>query len=109
MDGANKSPKQGFWRAHSAAWKASGLTQQAYCDQEGISYQSFVYQHNRLTGKTKSAPLNFIKAKPELTETKSQSPGLFLVLPNGIRLGINGEVNAVLLQTVLSVAGGMIC
>lgn len=109
MSGENTSPKQGFWREHSAAWKSSGLTQQAYCEQEGISYRSFVYQHNRLTAKSKKAPLNFIKAKPMLAETQSQGTGLFLVLPNGIRLGINGEVNAVLLQTVLNVAGGMRC
>jgi hypothetical protein len=103
------SLKQGFWRAHSEAWKMSGLTQKAYCEQEDISYKSFVYQHNRLTpNQLKNAPINFIKAKPELTEV-SQNTGLILILPNGIRLGINGEVNATLLQTVLSVAGGMEC
>lgn len=109
MSGANISDNQGFWREHSAAWKASGLTQKAYCEQEDISYKIFVYQHNRLTAKSKNAPLNFIKAKPELIETSSQGTGLFLVLPNGIRLGINGEVNSILLQTVLSVAVGITC
>jgi hypothetical protein len=109
MSGSKIMPKQGFWKNHSAAWKESGLTQQAYCEQEGISYQSFVYQHNRLTSKSKTAALNFIKAKPDGFETSSQSSGLFLMLPNGVRIGINGEVNAILLQTVLSIAGGMTC
>ncbi len=109
MSESNTSPKPGFWKGHSEAWKTSGLTQKAYCEQEGISYKSFVYQHNRLTAKSKNVPLNFIKAKPELPEVNSQRAGLFLVLPNGIRLGINGEVNAPLLQVVLSVAGGMTC
>lgn len=109
MSGTNTSGKQGFWKEHSARWKASGLTQKAYCEQENISYKSFVYQHNRLMVKSKKAVLNFIKAKPELTDVTSQAPGLFLVFPNGIRLGINGGVNTALLQTILSVAGGMTC
>ncbi len=40
--------KQGFWKEHSEAWKSSGLTQAAYCAEQGISYQSIVYQHNRI-------------------------------------------------------------
>lgn len=109
MSEINTHIGKGFWKAHSEAWKKSGLTQQAYCDQAGISYQSFIYQHNRLITQSKSTALNFIKAQPELSEVSNQSSGLFLILPNGIRLGINGEVNAVLLQTVLSVAGSMTC
>ncbi len=38
-----KTSGPGFWKEHSEAWKASGLTQEAYCEQEGISYNSFVY------------------------------------------------------------------
>lgn len=109
MIAANKSYKQGFWKDHSAAWKASGLTQQAYCDQAGISYQSFVYQHNRLSGKLKKSVVNFIETRPELTSSGTPVSGLQVLLPNGIRIGISGEVNAGLLQTVLSIAGGIKC
>lgn len=109
MSETNPSGQEGFWKEHSARWKASGLTQKAYCEQEKISYKSFVYQHNRLMVKSKKAVLNFIKAKPELAEANSQVAGLFLVFPNGIRLGINGHVNAALLQTILRVAGGLGC
>lgn len=31
----------GFWRGHSEAWKASGLTQKEYCEQQGISLKNF--------------------------------------------------------------------
>jgi len=110
MNSENKPYKQGFWRNHSESWKASELTQQAYCDQEGISYQSFVYQHNRLgTAKSKTPLVNFIKASPELTTACNQAAGLQLLLPNGIRIGIGTEVNAALLQTVLNVAGATQC
>ncbi len=37
--------------------------QEAYCEQEGISYNSFVYQHNRLTSEPKKTPLHFIESK----------------------------------------------
>jgi hypothetical protein len=109
MSEAKALNKKGFWREHSAAWKLSGLTQAAYCEQKGINYQSFVYQHNRLAGTSKKPSLNFIKTKPELTKTSGPGGGLFLVLPNGIRLGIGDEVKAALLQTVLSVACGITC
>ena len=51
MKASAKTQGQGFWKDHSAAWKASGVTQKAYCEQAGISYRSFVYQHNRLVSQ----------------------------------------------------------
>lgn len=104
-----KTQGQGLWKDHSEAWKVSGLTQQAYCEQEGISYRSFVYQHNRLMSQSKKAPLNFIEAKLESAVISSSVSGLQLILPNGIRIGIGAEINPVLLQTVLSVAGAIQC
>jgi len=106
---ASSTPyKQGFWKEHSESWKTSGLTQQAYCEQEGISYRSFIYQHNRLASKSKKASLKFIEAKPESVAI-SQAAGLQLMLPNGIRIGVGADINPVLLQTVLSVAGAFQC
>lgn len=101
--------KQGFWKGHSAAWKASGLTQQAYCDQQEISYQSFVYQHNRLSTKPRTTPLHFVEAKPDSVAALSQVPGLQLMMPNGIRIGITNELNAALFQTILTIAGSLKC
>lgn len=101
--------KQGFWKEHSAAWKSSGLTQQAYCEQQGISYSSFVYQHNRLIANSRATPVHFVEAKPEPVEIHSQAAGLQLMLPNGIRMGITGEINAALFQTILTIAGELKC
>jgi len=109
MKSSAKTQDQGLWKDHSEAWRASGITQQAYCDQEGISYRSFVYQHNRIMSQSKKVPLNFIEAKPESAFTSSPSSGLLLMLPNGIRIGIGAEINPILLQTVLSVAGAIQC
>ncbi len=68
MSSENKHAyKRGFWREHSdAAWKSSGLTQAEYCQQQGISYQSFVYQHNRMACKAqRTSGMSFLEAKPE--------------------------------------------
>lgn len=109
MNASAKTQEQGLWKKHSEAWRASGLTQQAYCEQEGLSYKSFVYQHNRLMEQSKKVALNFIEAKAEAPIISKPVSGLHLMLPNGIRIGIDAEVNPVLLQTVLHVAGAVSC
>ena len=101
--------KKNFWREHSDAWKASELTQVAYCAQQGISYQSFTYQHKRMAMKSQQSRIGFVEAKPETIALNNQTAGLQLMLPNGIRIGITNEVNPVLLKTVLTIAGGMSC
>ncbi len=108
MNSENKPAyKQGFWKEHSEAWKSSGLTQLAYCTQQGISYQSFIYQHNRMTNKGKRSAMNFVEAKPDAAAVSPQTAGLQLMLPNGIRMGITNDVNPTLLKTILTIAGGM--
>jgi hypothetical protein len=57
---------QGFWKEHSELWKVSGLTQQS-CTREGISYQSFVYRHNRANSKLKKLGLKSGKSRTQFT------------------------------------------
>lgn len=110
MSSENKHAyKQGFWREHSDAWKTSGLTQVAYCAQQGISYQSFVYQHNRMASKAQRSTIGFVEARTNTSTVSNQAAGLQLMLPNGIRIGITNEVNPELLKTVLTIAGGLPC
>jgi hypothetical protein len=101
--------RAGFWREHSEAWKSSGLTQAEYCAQQGISYQSFIYQHNRMSCKVARTPMNFVKGKPEAVASCNPAAGLQLLLPNGVRIGITHEVNPALLKTVLTIAGALSC
>ena len=109
MNEQNKPQGEGFWKEHSESWKVSGLTQQAYCTREGISYQSFVYQHNRANSKLKKAPINFIEAKIKSVAPAQCAFGLHVILPNGIRIGFDGELTAALVQTILSSAGSIPC
>lgn len=109
MNEQNKPYDQGFWKEHSELWKVSGLTQKAYCTREGISYQSFVYQHNRANSKLKKAPINFIEAKIQSISTEKNLSGLHVLLPNGVRIGFEGEITAALVQTVFNYAGSIKC
>ena len=110
MSSENKQTyKQRFWQEHFDAWKISGLTKEAYCTQHGISYRSFVYQHNRMAYKRQRSSVSFVEVKPEALAVNHQTAGLQLMLPNGIRIGITNEVNPALLKTVLTIAGGLSC
>jgi hypothetical protein len=108
MKAGIKSETQGICRWHSEAWTASVISQQAYCKQEGISYRSFVYQHTRLMSQARK--VDFIAAKPrEPSSSSTASSGIQIMLPNGIRIGISADINRILLQTVLRVAGAVTC
>ncbi len=45
--------KQRFWSDTIAAWKDSGLSQKKYCDQEQLTYSTFVYWRGRVVVKKK--------------------------------------------------------
>jgi hypothetical protein len=76
MDRSSKTNNQSLWKEHSEAWKASGLTQRAYCSEAGISHRSFIYQHNRLQHSSKKEPLSFIEAKTETAGISNQTKSL---------------------------------
>lgn len=109
MNVQSKPQGQGFWKEHFESWKVSGLTQQAYCSREGISYQSFIYQHNRANRRLKKPPINFIEAKINTLADTRALPGLQVILPNGVRIGFDGAISATLVQTVFSIAGSIKC
>ena len=97
------------WQRHSEAWEVSGLTQHAYCAQEGLAHRRFVYHHNRRLRLSKQGDLNFIEVPRAQVLKKSDDFSLQLILPNGIRVGVDGAVDLSLLQEVLKVAGAMPC
>lgn len=107
MNEQNKPQGKEYWKKHSDSWKVSGLTQQAYCIGEGISYQHFVYQHNRANSKLKKPPIHFIEAKLKSAVSPKDLSRLQVVLPNGVQIGFNGEITAALLETIFSSAGSV--
>lgn len=109
MEPTSIEAKQNFWRSHSDTWRASGLTQKEYCESAGISFKSFIYQHHRITAKANKPALKFIESRSVQNISSGTATRLQLIFPNGIRIGIDGELNAPLLQTLFSIAGGVSC
>jgi hypothetical protein len=50
------------WAQHIEGWKASGLTQRAYCERESISYDTFKRWRLRVRGERsrRAAPTRFV-------------------------------------------------
>ncbi len=109
MKSENKIKRPGYWRDHLESCKNSGLAPKVYCEQAGISYGSFVYQHTRMTRKAEKSAVKFIEKKIPEQKQANNIPCLQLMLPNGIRIGIEGELNTGFLETVLRAAGNTSC
>jgi len=78
-----------------AAWRKSGLTQQAFCDQQGISLATFSYWR----GKELRGELDTIASlqplRPEFTEVRvqqvvpdEQPPAIEITLADGTHIRI---------------------
>ena len=63
--------KRAFWSKHQHDWQASGLTQRAYCQREGLGYSTFGAWRQRLDPD--------YKATSSLTPTSRPSPQLTMV------------------------------
>jgi len=97
--------KRAYYEKHLAAWKRSGLTQRAYCQQESIAYGSFKSWGNQL--RSESKPLQFVEA----TTVESEPPSghglvLHISLANGSRIGVSAQASHVVVEQVLKLAGG---
>jgi hypothetical protein len=44
-----------FWERHLEGWRASGLTQEAYCREQGLSFTTFARWRNRINRQRKVA------------------------------------------------------
>jgi hypothetical protein len=51
------------WREHISKWQEGKLSQQAYCDQAGISYNSFVYWRCQFRASKRSEQKAFMPVK----------------------------------------------
>lgn len=102
-----KSPRHQIWQAHINAWEKSGLTQKIYCNEHGLKLATFGVWRKRLQAPEQER-LSFIKASSRVQEDyASGKVVLQLALPNGVRLGLNEEINESLLHQVLHFAGAL--
>lgn len=80
------------WVSIVTQWKTSGLSQVAYCKENNINYNQFVYQNARLSARSRaSSKLLPVKiTHPEQVVTAQNN--FILHYPSGLRLHI--PVNA---------------
>jgi hypothetical protein len=97
--GKRAVPRGDYWRERIAEQERSGITVQRFCEEQGLTEQSFYLWRKRLR---KQQPMRFalVEAGPVRQET-STAPGLELVLVTGERLRIGAGVDPVELRRVL--------
>jgi hypothetical protein len=91
----SRSDKPQFWQAHINAWKASGLSQAQYCQQQEIQFHTFAYWRTRLN-RTAAPKSRLLKLGGVSTASR-----ISLALPLGIRLDVAAEDLPTVLPLVL--------
>jgi hypothetical protein len=96
-----------IWQAYIDGWEKSGLSQKAYCHEQGLKLATFGSWRRRL-GAAGQKRLSFIKASSKIPKEGSAGKVVLqLVLPNGVHLGLNEDTNESILHQVLHFAGAL--
>lgn len=84
-----------------SAWKQSGLTQQAFCNEHNIAYHVFHYYYRRFRIKENNESASFIKLRVG-SDAVSALAHIELILPDGKRLLFHQGVSAEFLRSLIS-------
>lgn len=88
----NQDEKRLTWQRHIEAWKSSGKTQQAYCDENNIRPNQMWYWNRQLRPKTTADTTQAAKQKHkgsafvpvQIDPCDVHGQGLNIALPNGL-------------------------
>ena len=91
------------WQQHIKDWKASGLSQTAWCKQHDLKPEQLSYWYRKfepitVKPQTKTSPSAFI---PVAVEAKTPTTPLALTLPNGASISGIDESNLALTQQLV--------
>ena len=96
----NLQERQQFWQQQVNTWQTTGLSGAAFCKQQGLNYQQFIYWHKKnQQPETTVNPAGFAQVTQLTVPTSRNSNELNIHLPSGI--GFSG-VNAGNLDVVLA-------
>jgi len=87
------------WRTQISAQERSGISVKQFCQQQGLTEQSFYYWRKRLRTTTTSMRFALVEAEPR--RGTAEHAALELVLTTGERLRISAGVEAATLRQVL--------
>lgn len=109
----SKIPKRGaHWLEQNTLWESSGLSQQKFCEQQGLVYKQFIYWRGRLNrNKALNAEPKLQKVSTSPTRPPSQSISepascLEIILPTGIKLYIKEEADISKASKLIQLLGG---
>jgi hypothetical protein len=80
-------------------WQQSGLTQKAYCEQQGIAYHVFHYYYKRFREKENIGSHKFIKLQ---VTPGNVSTNMELIYPDGKRLLFHQGVSVDFLKALIN-------
>ena len=99
--GQRKAARSEYWQERIAEQERSGLSVQRFCEERGLTEQSFYLWRKRLR---KREPVRFALVETEPAKRQSATEvGLELVMARGERLRISANVDPAVLRTVLEV------
>jgi hypothetical protein len=87
-----------YWRDRIIQQERSGVTVQRFCEEQGLTEQSFYLWRKRLRTQQ---PMRFALVESGSAQQSAREPALELVLRSGERLQIGAGVDGATLRTVL--------
>ena len=90
-----------YWTDHVETWKASGLTQADYCDQNNIKLNQLVYQKSKRDGKRQPSISTAPSGFATVAISSRHDGGLKLTFPSGIQLTGIDSGNLVLASHII--------
>ncbi len=109
---SKRAKKQAYWTEKNRQWESSCISQQQFCEQQGLNYRQFVYWRGLLNEpKTSVCEAKLIRVsttpaclKPHtITEPDSS---LEVILPTGIKFYIKTESDISKACALIQLLGG---
>jgi len=102
-NGKTAEERTAYWRERIAEHERSGMSVQQFCEERGVTEQSFYVWRKRLR---KQEPPRFALVETGAAGQTARKAGLELVLVTGERLQIGADVDATMLRRVLEALRG---
>lgn len=102
--------RQAHWLEQNTLWESSGLSQQKFCEQQGLVYKQFIYWRGRLnrsTAQNAEPKLLKVSTSPTLPPAKAALVScLEVILPTGIKLHIKSDADISKASKLIQLLGG---
>ena len=109
---STRAKKQEYWSEQNHLWESSELSQQKFCEQQGLSYRQFIFWRGHLKerklSRSKPKLLKITTAPTRLNTEVITEPNshLEVILPSGIKLYIKSEADINKAGALIQLLGG---